>query len=239
MADKGLLPSHLLPDTDLRSQSIFRLRMRYLTIFNNVVQEVLAALRDEVWPSRGRDDFGAKFEGWCEDYRLRDQWIREAAIFTMDVWTEAGVPEWPCWEPDPIRSAILLPLHELHSFRFSGLWYPDETPEQMSQRLTELFKVQLAEYVTEVKTRLASGGGGPPTQRRGRRGRTADTYREWCALYQSGWLLYDEIAKIDGVTEDDVGRRVREVAREIGLTLPPRGAGRRRFKQRNRREKRT
>lgn len=160
---------------------------------------------------------------WGRLWRLKDEWLLEAAVETLVHY---------CIDHDPPAlmplsySRHMMPITDPfddEDIRFTfdpddGWTASIESWTAARDRLTASFNRALSAYHERVEAMYQEEGFGPPV---GSRLRGGDHY-EWLARYViEGVETYDEIGCRDDVTRQAVSPAVKDKAALIGLTLPP------------------
>lgn len=113
-----------------RSHSLPTGRVIFLDVAQEVVPEVLAALRTEVLPLYPGDEWMPEFECWCARFHVTDPWLKRCALDTLkefatqlkpgsivrDFWTgeetELQESDMNRWVPSSFSHHLPLPLSE-------------------------------------------------------------------------------------------------------------------------------
>ena len=189
-------------------------------------------------PSVGRSE--------VSEYRV--SYVPDIRLATGDVKVDIEVPKWcpamPSSGTSDLDNAEFTPEEIRFTFEHPG-WHPIFIRWADAEKsITAAFQAELSKYRARLLA-LAEGRGLEPSPRKYRdKKRGINQHFEWTARYQCLEETYDAIAGELSIPGDDesvvsgetVGKAVRATAKRIGLTLRVENIGRRRFKQRNRRQ---
>jgi hypothetical protein len=248
-------PNALVIDSDTYSHDTSRYRRQFLRAVHKTTPEVMEALRDELLPLfktsalfRAVSAMFAWVEGepkdqpatpaqieafkrvlnqWAEKFGLRDQWLLEVAVRTLNHWRKKSDALGALyWAELPFTHPPLPPEDREIEFRHAGWRVETEYWSEFASRTNAAFKQHLRSYRETIRRNMSDLGLSLPPEIRN------PEHYTWLALYQIRRYSPASIAELlnsdqKTLLENTVLKAVKSTADLVGLTLrqPRKGKG--------------
>jgi hypothetical protein len=224
-----------------------RYRQRFLRALHETTPEVMMALRDDLLPLYTSsalfravslkltflktepeappatpaqiESFKRAIDQWVEEFGLRDQWLLEVAVVTLDHWKKRNDALAALnWAELPFLSRPLTLDGREIEFRHAGWRVETECWSEFAARNTAAFKQHLSSYKETIRGDMRDLGLSLPPDIRN------SEHYTWLALYQVRGFSPAKIAEFlnsdqETLPENTILKAVTRAAGLVGLTL--------------------